>query len=116
MILGSGVDIVEVDRIKKAIDRWGDVFLAHLFTECEITYAQKYRNSAQHFAGRFAVKEAILKAFGKNSHIRWKDINITNDEDGKPICHYENENFQNKILVSISHTSKYAVATAIITS
>ena len=116
MIFGTGIDIIEVERIAQAIERWGDHFLNHLFTEEEIVYAKRHRFPNQHFAGRFAAKEAVLKAFGKNAHIHWKDISIANDEDGKPVCRYSAKNFKKKILISISHTSNYAVANAIITS
>ena len=116
MISGTGIDIIEVDRIAKAIERWGDNFLNHVFTSEEIFYAQKHRDPPQRFAGRFAAKEAVLKAFGKNAHISWKDISITNDADGKPLCHFGDKNFKKQILISISHTQNYAVASAIITS
>ena len=115
MICGTGIDIIEVDRIAKAIERWGENFLNHVFTDEEIVYAKKHRYPSQRFAGRFAAKEAVLKAFGKNSHLNWKDISITNDEDGKPICHFSDKNFKKQILISISHTPNYAVASAIIT-
>lgn len=116
MIFGTGIDIIEVERITQAIERWGDHFLNHVFTEEEIAYAKRYRYPSQHFAGRFAAKEAVLKAFGKNAHISWKDMVITNDEDGKPICRYRDKKFKKQILVSISHTKNYAVASALITS
>ena len=116
MIFGTGIDIIEIERISKAIKRWGNNFLHHVFTSEEISYAQKNAFPAQHFAARFAAKEAVLKAFGKNSHINWKDIAITNDEDGKPICRYKNKKFKKQILISLSHTHTYAVASAIITT
>ena len=116
MILGNGIDIIEIERIAKAIKQWGDGFLNHVFTKEEISYARKHRFPDQHFAARFAVKEAVLKAFGKNSHISWKDIEITHDEDGRPVCLYHDKKFKKKILISISHTHNYAVASAIITS
>ena len=115
MICGTGIDIIEVDRIARAIDRWGDRFLGHVFTDEEIAYARQHRYPAQRYAGRFAAKEAVLKAFGKNAHINWKDISITNDEDGKPVCRFNDKNFKKQILISISHTPNYAVASAIIT-
>ncbi len=117
MIKGTGIDIIEIERIQKAIDRWGDTFLHHVFTDEEIDYAQQHKFPTQHFAARFAAKEAVLKAFGKNSHIGWKDIKILNDEDGKPFCIYKQDRkFKNKILISISHTHIYAVASALITT
>ena len=115
MILGSGIDIIEVDRIAKAIKTWGDDFLNHVFTEAEIAYAKKRRFPYQHFAARFAAKEAVLKAIGDNAHVYWKDIQISNDRHGRPVCVYKNKKFKNKIIISISHTENYAVASAIIT-
>ena len=111
---GIGTDIVEIDRIAKAIKKWGQGFLNHVFTSEEIAYAQKQKFPAQHFAARFAAKEAVLKAFGDNAHITWKDIKIINDKHGKPCCIFYKKNFKKKILISLSHTKKYAVASAII--
>ena len=115
MVLGIGTDIIEIDRIQKAISRWGDGFLSHVFNEEEIEYAQKYKFSAPHFAGRFAAKEAIYKAIGNNKNLSWKDIKILNDPDGKPYCVLNDRKFVNKILISISHTRNYAVASAVVT-
>ncbi len=116
MILGHGIDIIEVERIDRAIKRWGDNLLNHVFTEKEIAYAHKHRFSTQHLAGRFAAKEAVLKAFGDNAHIHWKDIEVVNDKHGRPICIFKDKTFNKKILISISHTANYATASAIITS
>ncbi len=114
-ILGHGVDIIETGRIEKAISRWGDNLLDHVFTPGEIEYARKHRFSAQHFAGRFAAKEAVLKAFGDNRHLNWKDIEIVNEKNGRPVCRFKDNTFDKRIFVSISHTPNYAVASAIIT-
>ena len=115
MILGIGTDIVEVERIKTAIERWGDHFLKHVFCEEEITYSQKYKYPYERFAARFAAKEAILKAIGDNAHVSWKDMKILNDQNGKPYCVYSDKNFKDKIHLSLSHTHDYATANAIIT-
>ena len=115
-ILGTGIDIIEIDRIQKAIDRWGDDFLNHIFNREEIQYAQKRKFPTQHLAARLAAKEAVLKAFGDNAHISWKDIKIVNDKNGKPICTFRDKKFKDHILISISHTKNYAVASALITS
>lgn len=115
-IIGTGIDIIEVKRISEAIKKWGSDFLKHVFTEEEIAYARKHRYPEQHFAARFAAKEAVLKAFGDNAHISWKDIKITNDKHGRPTCNYKNKKFKANILISISHTQEYAAASAIITS
>jgi len=115
MILGTGIDIIEIERVAKAIDRWGDGFLRHIFNEEEIEYAQKRKFPNQHYAARFAAKEAVYKAFGDNKTLGWKDMTILNDENGKPYCRLKDKDFKNKILLSISHTRNYAVANAIIT-
>jgi len=116
MILGTGIDIIEIERIERAITRWGDAFLSHVFTDHEIAYAKKYVSSAQHFAARFAAKEAVYKAISTNPSIRWKDIEITNDENGKPCCSVRTPGFTHTIFLSISHTHTYAIASAIITT
>ena len=115
-IIGIGVDIIEVERIQKAIERWGPRFVEYVFCPEEIAYAESHKFPAQHFAGRFAAKEAILKAIGNNSHVHWKDMLIMNDSQGKPSCVYKDQNFKHNIFISISHTENYAVANAIITS
>ncbi|MDD3374934.1 MAG: holo-ACP synthase [Candidatus Omnitrophica bacterium] len=115
MILGHGTDIVEVERISRAIKRWGDDFLKHVFTDQEIAYAKKRRYPEQHLAARFAAKEAVLKALGENAHVGWKDIEIINQHNGKPSCIFHIKEFNKKIFVSLSHTKNYAVANAIIT-
>ena len=115
MILGTGIDIIEIDRIKNAVDKWGDNFLDHVFNSEEIDYAKRSKFPEQHFAARFAAKEAVYKAIG-DRNIHWKDITILNDEDGKPHCKLNKPNFTKKILISISHTHKHAVANAIITT
>jgi len=116
VLLGNGVDIIEIERLTTAIERWGDHFLKHVFCDEEIEYAHQHKNAIHHFAGRFAAKEAILKAFGDNAHIGWKDIKIMNDKFGRPFCVYNDKKFKHQIFVSISHTHNYAVASAIITA
>ena len=114
MILGTGIDIIEIARIQKAIERWGDNFIQHVFNEEEIAYAKGRKNPYQHFAARFAAKEAVFKAVGDQKMV-WKDLTITNDPDGKPTCRYRARGFNKKILISMSHSKDYAVASAIVT-
>ncbi len=116
MIVGTGIDIIEIDRLKRAMERWGDDFLKHIFNEEEISYAKGRKFPAQHYAARFAAKEAIYKAFGDNKTLGWKDMTILNDENGKPYCRLKDENFKDKIIISMSHSKNYAIANAIITS
>ena len=113
MIVGTGIDIIEVDRIQKAVERWGDVFLKYVLTPVEIEYAKKFKFPYRHYAGRFAVKEAIFKAMGV-SDLSWQDVSIINDATGKPVCHFNNRAFKQRILISISHSRDYAVASAIV--
>ena len=114
MIVGIGVDIIEISRIQKALERWGDDFLKHILTDEEILHARKYKFPVPHYAGRFAAKEAVFKALG-DKNVSWKDLNISNDAQGKPYCVYRNKDFANQILLSISHSKDYAVAQAIVT-
>ena len=115
MILGTGIDIIEIDRIKNAIERWGDHFIDYVFNEEEIAYAQRHKNPYQHFAVRFAAKEAVFKAVG-DKKMTWKELTISHDPNGKPICHYRAQGFNKKIMISMSHSKNYAVANAIVTS
>ena len=115
MIVGNGVDIIEVRRIRQAVDKWGDDFLGRIFTDKELEIAKSRVARYEHLAGRFAAKEAIFKAL-LDKEINWKDIEISNDKDGKPLCRILKK-AKNKfdIQVSISHVKNYAVASAIVT-
>lgn len=119
-IFGLGTDIIEVSRINEAIRHHHNRFLERVFTEEEKEYCQKYANASLHFAGRFAAKEAIFKALGTGlqKHIRWHDASIIPDDYGKPVVHLSKHLLtlfpQIHILVSISHTEHYAMATAIV--
>ena len=86
MIVGLGVDIAEVDRIEAAIERHGQAFLQRIFTASEIAYCEKHRNRAERFAGRFAAKEAAMKALGTgwSRGVRWMDIEVVREPSGKP--------------------------------
>lgn len=119
MILGIGNDIVEIARIQSAIDRYQDRFLNRLFTTKEQSYCLRRKTPSVHFAGRFAAKEAIVKAFGTGfiDGIQWLDIEIVPDASGKPCVQLSakvSEMFnQPMIHLSISHCRDYATATAI---
>ena len=80
-----------------------------------IAFANKRKFPIQHYAARFAAKEAVYKAFGDRISLSWKDMTILNDKNGKPYCRLNDAQFKNKILISISHSKNYAVANAIIT-
>lgn len=119
-IKGVGTDIIEIDRIKEAIARHGNRFLDRLFTEKEIAYCQRYKDPIPHFAGRFAAKEAVLKAFGTglNREMTWKEIEILNDKQGKPevqlSVRLQGVLSIDHIFLSISHCDAYATSTAIV--
>ena len=113
MIIGIGVDIVEISRIQKAIERWGDGFLTHVFTTEEIAWAKRHKFPYPHYAGRFAAKEAIFKALGRKE-IVWTDLNILGTAQGKPYCQCLKKNVPGRILLTISHSKEYAVAQAIV--
>lgn len=120
MISGIGNDIIEVSRIQKVIERHGKRFLNKVFTLSEQHYCLKHKESNRHFAGRFAAKEAIVKALGTGlkEGISWLDFEIINNEDGKPIVHlsaFIQERFNHpNILLSISHCKEYATAVALL--
>jgi holo-[acyl-carrier protein] synthase len=116
--LTSGIDVIEIERIAHAVDRWGDRFLHRIYTEREIAYC---RGRAQRLAGRFASKEAASKALGVGvRHIRWRDIEVLPDRRGKPhvylhgraaeiASHLGLDGFE----VSITHSRTDAVAVVI---
>ena len=124
MILGIGVDIVEVRRIADAISRHGDRFLRRVFTEREIEYCRGKRLSAHiYFAGKFAAKEAFSKALGTGiaRGVRWRDVEILNRPSGEPYLVLHGDTSQvceqmggKNLFVSISHTDNYAVAVVVI--
>ncbi len=119
MILGIGNDIIEIERIRLIIDRYANRFLTRIFTLREQEYCLNHKEPARHFAGRFAAKEAVSKALGTgiSSGLTWSDIEILNDEKGKPVL-FMSSNLNvlldhTQLLVSISHCRDYATAFAV---
>ena len=117
MKVKCGVDIIEISRIQDSIENLGEKFLNKVFTKKEIEYCEKNgKTKYQHYAARFAVKEAAFKAVSEEVKdkysISWKDIETVNDENGRPkteilfLKDYKIENID----VSISHCKDYAVA------
>ena len=125
MIIGCGIDLVDIQRMEKLIRKWDIRFLKKVFTTLEIRYCEKKNECRyQSYAGLFAAKEAWVKALGTGfRNIHWKDIEINQDAMGKPvICLSKqlldinrNRN-ENSIHLSISHTRKVAIAQVIIES
>ncbi len=123
MIIGSGIDVIEIDRIRKIIKKWNLHFLNKIYTLNEIHYCkQKKDNCFQSFAGYFAAKEAWAKAIGSGINgIEWKEIEIKKDISGKPYIHLHGraQKVATKRMVintnlSISHTRQWAIAHVII--
>ena len=121
MIKGIGIDIVQVKRIENILNKWGDKLLNRIYTDQEKKYCQKKDEKYIHLAARFAAKEALVKMLGTGmKQIKWSDIEIINDERGKPkIKLYGNADKEaekqniNNIHISISHEKEYAVAQVI---
>lgn len=120
MKIKCGTDIIEVSRIKESIEKLGEKFLNKIYTQKEIEYCLSKNNMKyQHFAARFAAKEAIFKAISsliKNKYeITWKDVEVLNDENGRPYVHFLNNIYNiEQIDISISHLKEYAIATCIV--
>jgi holo-[acyl-carrier protein] synthase len=123
MIVGSGVDLCEVSRIKSAIERYGDRFLERVYTEREIAYASRKANLYERYAARFAAKEAGMKAIGTGWHggVRWRDFEVTNLPSGRPTMQFHGKAAEyaqqlgvQNISLSITHTSVQAMAMVIL--
>ena len=113
-LIGTGVDITEVRRLRQAVEKWGQDFLRRIFTAEELKNAKNKSSFYQHLAGRFAAKEAIFKALG-DKNLGWQDVQIINDREGKPNCFLLNQKDKNlEAHISISHVKTYAVASAVI--
>ncbi len=122
MIIGCGIDIVEIKRIKSLRERYQERFLNRLFSESERNYCQKKKWVDRHLAGRFAAKEAFIKALGGNTRqLRWHDLEIRNNGGGKPDLLLlgnsrdlvEDVHIKN-IYLTISHSDNFAVAQVIL--
>lgn len=122
MIFGTGVDIIEIARIGKSLGKYPDRFEQKVFTENEIEYCRSKADPVKHFAARFAVKEAVLKCLGSGmtQGIGWKDIEVENEDTGKPLLKLYGQGEQifkdlnlKAIHISISHDKAYAIAHAI---
>lgn len=120
-VIGIGTDIIECVRIAKMIEKHGELFLNRVFTHTEIAYCSCRKSSCQHYAGRWAAKEAVLKALGTGwaKGIQWTDIEVVNQLGGRPEVQLSGtarvisqQLGIREILISISHCRNYAVAYA----
>ena len=123
MILGVGIDIIEVRRIQASYEKFGERFLNRILLPNEIAYCLSHRMPAPFLAARFAAKEAISKAFGTGigAQLGWQDMEICKKESGEPfvVLHGKGKTLfetrgAKQLLVSLSHTEHYAAATAVL--
>ena len=121
MKISCGTDIIEVDRVRTSIENVGEKFLKKVFTDNEIRYCEsKKTQTYQHYAGRFAAKEAVFKAISRQLEdkysVCWKDIEVENDSHGRPsviLFNVDMKKIEN-IDISISHCKSYATANVVV--
>jgi holo-[acyl-carrier protein] synthase len=123
-VIGTGVDLVENQRIREMLEKWGDKFTTRVFVEREREYCEKKASPWLYYAGRFAVKEAVSKAFGIGigPRLSWMDIEVVRCSDtGAPSVEFSEkgkvlarEFNVGKVLVSLSHTRNFAIANALL--
>ncbi len=113
MIVGIGIDIIEVDRIARLAEK-SPRFLERTFTPREVEYCSRKRNKQQNYAARFAAKEAFFKALGKR--VGWKDVELVNRPSGQPdlVLKHDLRHAFERAHVSVSHLAAYAVAIVIL--
>jgi holo-[acyl-carrier protein] synthase len=125
LIVGLGVDIAEVGRVKAAIERHGEVFLRRVFTPKEREYCERFKNKFERYAGRFAAKEAAMKALGTGwgRGVRWVDVEVVREKGGRPTMALAGEAGKvaerlgvKRIALSITHTDTQALAQVIFES
>ncbi len=123
MILGTGIDIIEVERIRESYGKFGDRFLNRILQPGEIEYCLRHTDPAPHLAARFAAKEAVSKAFGTGigNQFGWHDAEVGKEKTGKPfvILHAKGkvlmeEKEGKEVQLSLSHTKVHAVAMALL--
>lgn len=123
MILGTGIDLAEVDRIQASIERYGERFVRRIYTPREIAYVQRKANKYERYAARFAAKEAGMKAIGTGWRhgVRWQDFEVTNLPSGRPTLTFHGvaAEFARKLGVqqvhlSLTHTAQFGQAFVIL--
>jgi holo-[acyl-carrier protein] synthase len=122
LIVGMGVDIAEVDRIQGAIERHGEVFLRRIYTTREREYCERFKNKYERYAGRFAAKEAAMKALGTGWRrgVKWVDLEVVRETSGRPTLSITGEAAKiaqqlgvKSVALSITHTESQALAQVI---
>jgi holo-[acyl-carrier protein] synthase len=123
VIVGSGVDLCEVPRLRTAIERHGDRFKQRVFTDREIAYAESKANRYERFAARFAAKEAGMKALGTGwrGGLGWRDLEVTNLRTGRPTLAFHGKAAEiakrlgvRNVALSLTHTAEQAMAIVIL--
>lgn len=123
MIVGIGVDLAEVDRIRAAVERHGRRFIERIYTRAEIAYVERKANRFERYAARFAAKEAGMKAIGTGwkRGVRWQDFEVTNLPSGRPTLQFHGAAAKiaeslsvSNIALSITHTAKEGIAIVIL--
>lgn len=123
MIVGTGIDLAEVDRIRASIERFGERFLNRVFTPLEIAYVERKANRFERYAARFAAKEAGMKAIGTGwkRGVTWRDFEVANLPSGKPALRLSGVAEQvaqalgvKNVSLSITHTAEMAMAQVIL--
>jgi holo-[acyl-carrier protein] synthase len=119
MIVGMGIDVAEVSRIREVIESQKDRFLHRVYTESEIAYCEQFKNKYERYAGRFAAKEAAMKALGTgwSRGVRWVDVEVVRQRGGRPNIALKGEAQKiaetmgvKSIALSITHTAEQAIA------
>jgi holo-[acyl-carrier protein] synthase len=121
MIYGIGIDIVRVQRIQDAVEKWGEKFLLRIYTNDEIAYCYKRKNPYRSLSARFAAKEAFIKAISSGIPLSFSDIEISNNDTGQPLLKlkgtlddFVKTKLIKKIYLSLSHEHEYAVACVVL--
>jgi holo-[acyl-carrier protein] synthase len=121
MIFGVGVDLIRIERMREAVERWGEKFLHRLFTDKEIARCYDARDPHLSLAVRFAAKEALIKAVGTTAGASFRDIEVLNDELGKPYINVTGKmqvffdiKGIRKAHLSLSHEEEYGVASVVL--
>ena len=123
MIVGTGIDIVEVERVAAALERFGERFLRRVFTPAEIRYCDSKKNRAERYAARFAAKEAAFKALGTgwNQGVAWREVEVGHAPGGRPTLSFTGRAAEHaqrlgmkRAALSLSHTQQQAVAQVIL--
>lgn len=123
MIVGTGVDIAEVPRIRQSIERFGERFLKRIYTERERAYVERKANRFERYAARFAAKEAAMKAIGTGMRggVRWTEFEVSNLPSGKPVIQFHGKAGEyaarlgvRNVSLSMTHTAESAMAMVIL--